>query len=62
MNSFYANFNNVRIGASFMFNGSYYRKQSTRTAILVEIPHRVFYFKQTDIVTIYSHKDLIKGN
>jgi hypothetical protein len=42
-------FNEIRIGSMFRFNGSDYRKQSTRTARNLNYD-RVFYIGQTDVV------------
>jgi hypothetical protein len=43
-------FSQLPIGAVFHCNGNRCRKQSTRTALLIQF-NRVFYFSQSDRVT-----------
>ena len=44
-------FEDIIVGAYFMFNGNKYRKNSNRTAKLLEV-NRVFYFTKNEIVEV----------
>ena len=45
-------FYNIREGVKFFYNGNEYRKQSTRTARMLE-NNRVFYFGMADECKLY---------
>lgn len=44
-------FNEIAINTYFMFNGNKYRKNSKRTAKLLE-NNRVFYFTQNEVIHV----------
>ena len=44
-------FDQLPVGASFIHNGNFCTKTSTRTAVLVQYM-RTFYFKKSDIVEV----------
>ena len=50
-------FSEIQVGNYFMFNGNKYRKNSKRTAQLLEF-NRTFYFPQNEII----HVVLSEGN
>ena len=60
MDQQYIYFRELPINASFSFNGNKYRKQSTRTAKLLEYS-RVFYFGQRDLCIVGRHNRLATG-
>lgn len=43
-------FTNIPVGTVFHMNGTLWEKRSTRTAHVWGMPHRWFYFSQTDMV------------
>jgi len=43
-------FANIPVGTVFHMNGTLWEKRSTRTAHVWGMPHRWFYFSQTDMV------------
>lgn len=44
-------FENLAVGAEFEFNGSWYFKRSSRTAELLDVSGRWFYFSSWEVVT-----------
>jgi len=49
-------FNQIQIGDSFYSSGTLFIKKSSRTAYIFGMPHRWFYFSNTD--PIYKTKKL----
>lgn len=45
----YLSFNELKINDTFIFDGTIFRKQSSRTAHVNGMPHRWFYFSKKDI-------------
>lgn len=46
----YKPFNSVHIGQVFTYNGTWWRKRSSRTAELLDNSYRWFYFGRNEIV------------
>ena len=51
-------FERIQLGAGFKQNGAEFIKTSTRTARLLENPHRVFYFSKSELVPFKDVKTL----
>lgn len=53
----YAYFSELPNSAEFLLNGNKYKKQSTRTAELVEF-QKIFYFKKRELCIVGEHSRL----
>lgn len=47
-------FKTISLGATFKLNNAHFCKTSSRTARLVEYPHKVFYFSKKEIISYKS--------
>ncbi len=55
MNKKRITFENIPLNKLFSFNGANYKKQSTRTAYLIE-NNRIFYFSKNDLCIVPMSK------
>ena len=57
----YISFERIQLGAAFMQSQENFIKTSSRTARLLNYPHRVFYFGKKELIPFNSVKTL-KGS